>query len=456
MRTTTTSRPTRKSTEPWPDSFAWLSSKTESPEEVFNFKPNFNNKYSYDLPITRTPPEKESWQNSFEESSPFQFSDGNEQAESKEDFASYELPKWPYVENLWKDVDKIVGDLKTEEDLYDKLKEENELNSSINNIWSDAKYDSSEKYETDELFNEINGGVNHPPFAFVEKVTERPNQAYWQRLKEKHNVISAHTEMYNDATSTKSPPVSGLSRLPAPTLYHSDISILSGQVVTEPQLIEGDNTISFDSSDQPPAMPYANNPSILVARRNISSSTDILDYLSTLMSAANKMNKRNDFDQQALDRGTTIRTFFKSDLLQGGAISDPRRPELDIVEEVPAKKEIFNSDFNSDWLTAGDLLDAAANPDLESHSPIVLIPFENSQPLADLDFGQFEDSFTILDLENFDSPTNNQAGFSSVNIFKFENFKHLKPYTFNINGFFFLCTDNFPSDRALVDIRRTW
>ena len=97
-------------------------------------------------------------------------------------------------------------------------------------------------------------------------------------------------------------------------------------------------------------------------------------------------------------------------------MSDPRRPELlpDIVEEVPAKIP----SINSDWLTAGDLLDAAVNPDLESHSPIVLIPFENSQPLADLDLGQFEDSFTILDLENFDSPTNNQAGFSSVNIFK--------------------------------------
>ena len=432
MRTTTTSRPTRKSTEAWPDSFAWLSSKTESPE-VFNFKPNFNNKYSYDLPITRTPPEKESWQNRFEDVRPSsatfqedfkpQFSAGIDQAQSKEDVASYELPKWPYVENLWKDVDKIVGDLKTEEDILDKLKEENELNSSFNNIWNDVKYDTSvqEKYEADALFNEINSS-DHPPFAFVEKVTQRPSQAYWQRLKEKHKLISAHTEMYNEATSTKAPSVSGFSRLPAPTLYHSDISILSGQVVTEPQLIEGDNTISFDSSDQPPAMPYANNPSILVARRNISSSTDILDYLSSLMSAANKMNKRSGLDQQqALDRGTTIRTFFKTDLLQGSAISDPRRPELVPIPDVPTAanevpaKEVIPS-FNTDWLTAGDLLDAAAHPDTDSHSPIVLIPFQNNQPLGDLNLGQLEDSFTILDLEKYDSPTNNQACFSSVQL----------------------------------------
>jgi len=117
--------------------------------------------------------------------------------------------------------------------------------------------------------------------------------------------------------------------------------------------------------------------------------------------------------QQALDRGTTIRTFFKTDLLQGSAISDPRRPELvpipDVLtaaNEVPAKEVIPS--FNTDWLTAGDLLDAAAHPDTDSHSPIVLIPFQNNQPLGDLNLGQLEDSFTILDLEKYDSPTNNQ------------------------------------------------
>ena len=139
------------------------------------------------------------------------------------------------------------------------------------------------------------------------------------------------------------------------------------------------------------------------------------------MSAANKMNKRNGLDQQqALDRGTTIRTFFKSDLLQGSAIADPRRPELVpvpdaaavVLDEVPAKE--VTPSFNTDWLTAGDLLDAAVHPDSNSHSPIVLIPFENSQPLGDLNLGQLEDSFTILDLENYESPTNNQACFSSV------------------------------------------
>ena len=398
---------------------------------MFNFKPNFNNKYAYDLPITRTPPEKESWQNSFVDNRPSsatfpedfkpQNSGNNEQFQSKEDVAPYELPKWPYVENLWKDVDKIVGDLKTEEDILDKIERENDQGSSINNIWNDVSYDSPlpEKYEADPLFNEINVS-DHPPFAFVEKVTERPSQAYWQRLKEEHNVISAHTEMYKEASSTKAPiSFSALNRLPAPTLYHSDLSILSGQVVTEPQLIEGDNTISFDSSDQPPAMPYANNPSILVARRNISSSTDILDYLSTLMSAANKMNKRNGLDQQALDRGTTIRTFFKSDLLQGSTVPDTRRPELVPIPETEVKEapaQEFVPSFNSDWLTAGDLLEASENQDSNSHSPIVLIPFENSQPLADLDLGQLEDSFTILDLEKFDSPANNQACFSSVQL----------------------------------------
>ena len=124
--------------------------------EVFSFKPNFNNKYAYDLPITRTPPEKESWQNSFLDNRPSsatfpedfkpQNSGNNEQFQSKEDVAPYELPKWPYVENLWKDVDKIVGDLKTEEDILDKIERESLPYKEIQ-LFADHAKDLIEQYD---------------------------------------------------------------------------------------------------------------------------------------------------------------------------------------------------------------------------------------------------------------------------------------------------------------------
>jgi hypothetical protein len=346
-----------------------------------------------------------------------------------------ELPKWPYVENLWKNVDKIVGDLITEEELLNATISDNIIDSNLDSLWNDLDVDSSElsRYDNDALFNELNSDEMEASYNPVEKATKVPDQAYWQELKRKHGFISAHTDMYPDKPSTVRPELSYLKKDTLPQYYHANIPNLSNilhetevQSATEPELIKSNNEINFDLADQPLSMPYAKNPSILIARRNISSSSDILDYLSQLMNAANMLKGENDDEIDGIDRDTTIRTFFKPDLLQANANPLPLLQGLEKLqqslisyadpENIPSGNfniNLFNdnniNDDDYNWLTAKDLINAAEDSDSKfTHSPIVLIPFDGSQqaPNMELPNQVYKQPFTILDTL---SPTSTSA-----------------------------------------------
>jgi len=256
----------------------------------------------------------------------------------------------------------------------------------------------------------------------VEKATKVPDQEYWQELKRKHGFISAHTEMYEEKPSTFKPELGFLKKDSMPQYYHANIPNLSNILLEKeiesaktPALIKSNNEISFDLADQPLSMPYAKNPSILVARRNISSSSDILDYLSQLMNAANILKGENDEEREGIDRDTTTRTFFKPDLLQANAnplilLQGLEKLQQSLItyedqENIPGefKFNLFSDDnFKNDnnWLTAEDLINAAEDSDSKfTHSPIVLIPFDDSQPAPNLDLSNevYKRPFTILD-----------------------------------------------------------
>ena len=328
-------------------------------------RPNFNNEYSYTQPITRTPSQKLSWKKKFKpvratplyetqivvkdslegsepkKSNDFMWMDDvapkssmvttkiKEETESvgtKISQKEVNLPKWPYVENLWNKVDKIMGDLLEPEDIQASNI------SSINSIFSSLKLNTSslEETENNALYNSLNKKVS----------TIRPDQAYWQNLKKKYGFISAYTEHYpeTDKPSTEAPgsPVSS----PRPVFYNSHVPSLNEilleaetQSVTQPQVIEGSNSLYFDSTDQPPSQPYHNNPNILVARRNISSSTDVLEYLNELMKESSS----------AEERETTMRSFFKPDLL---SVASKFPEEFPLLKEIDKVQESLGNNKN--------------------------------------------------------------------------------------------------------------
>ena len=326
-------------------------------------RPNFNNEYSYNQPITRTPSQKLSWNEKFKPvmatplyQTQIVVKDSLDESETKKPGGDFmwlddvapkssmvnqkvkeetesvgtkisqkevNLPKWPYVENLWNKVDKIMGDLLEPEDI-----QANNI-SSINSIFSSLKLNTSslEEIENDALYNSLNKKVS----------TKRPDQAYWQNLKKKYGFISAYTEHYpeTDKTTTE-PPEDSPILTPRPVFYNSRIPSLNEilleteiQAVTQPQVIEGSNRLYFDSTDQPPSQPYRNNPNILVARRNISSSTDVLEYLNELMKGDEKE--------------TTMRSFFKSDLLP---VASSFPEEFPLMKEIDKVQESLGNNKN--------------------------------------------------------------------------------------------------------------
>ena len=490
--TSTTNAPsstTKKSysTNDFDDLLVW-SNKYAKPTKSTNrngFKPNFNNGYSYNVPITRTPPDKVSWEQKFKPVKVTQLSNYQTESKTQEnndfeykkqdgkiddsffidvrpkssltsydhtDETSYlkeimkpvssidklqkqeeiELPKWPYVENLWKNVDKIVDDLITEEEILNATISQNVIDSNLDSLWKDLDIDTSGlgRFDSDALSSEEASIEDDMSYYPIEKVTKEPDQEYWQELKRKHGFISAHTDMYPEKPSTFKPELAFLQKDSQPQYYHANIPNLNKilhekeiESAKKPELIKSNNEISFDLTDQPLSMPYAKNPSILVARRNISSSSDILDYLSQLMNAANVLKDENDEEIDGIDRDTTIRTFFKPDLLQDNADPLPLLQGLEKLQQslitYRDPENIPDSDFNinlfsdsninddGNWLTAEDILNAAEDTDSEfTHSPIVLIPFDDSQHVPDLKLPNdvFEHSFTILDSL---SPTKN-------------------------------------------------
>jgi hypothetical protein len=144
---------------------------------------------------------------------------------------------------------------------------------------------------------------NLPPYSFIEKPTIIANSDEWMDLKQQFAGITEET-------------VSG----------------------------NNNGEIGFDPLDQPETETYIKNPAILIAKRNITSAKDILDYLGSLM-------ETTEIDISASDeRSTTRRSFFKPDLLPEGS------------DELLAKKELERNILNKTnniLLTPTDILEAA-------------------------------------------------------------------------------------------------
>ena len=342
------------------------SSTTKSVEVKNNdeVRPNFNNEYSYNQPITRTPSQKVNWNEKFKpvratplyqtqiivndstegsetkKKNDFMWMDDvapkssmvsqNKKVETKSvgtKFSQKEvnLPKWPYVENLWNKVDKIMGDLLEPEDI-----KTNNI-SNINNIFSSLRLNTSdlEETENDNIYNSLNKKPS----------TKRPDQAYWQNLKKKYGFISAYTEHYPETDkTTEAPDNSILTR--RPVFYNSGIPSLNEilleteiQGLAQPQVIQGSNSLYFDSTVQPPSQPYHNHPNILVAKRNISSSSDVLEYLNELMKESGSSVE---------ERETTMRSFFKPDLLPASQFPE----EFTLLKEIDKVQESLGNNKN--------------------------------------------------------------------------------------------------------------
>jgi hypothetical protein len=481
VKVTTTKTPSKSTTaNDWNDLLLWSNkyAKPTKSTDRDSFKPNFNNGYSYNVPITRTPPDKVSWEQKFKPvkvtplssyqtetriqvSNDFEYKkkeDGKiddsffiDDVRPKSSLTSYdhtdetaylkemmkpvsslnkvqekiELPKWPYVENLWKNVDKIVGDLITEEEILNATISDNIIDSNLDSLWKDLEVDTSGlgRFDTDSLSEEEKSDEEEASYYPIEKVTEEPDQAYWQELKRKHGFISAHTDMYPEKPSTFKPELAFLQKDSLPQYYHANIPNLNKilyekeiESANKPELVKSNNEISFDLTDQPLSMPYAKNPSILVARRNISSSSDILNYLSQLMNAANDLKDQNDEAIDGIDRDTTTRTFFKPDLLQDNANPLPLLQGLEKLQQslinykdpennpdgdfnIDLFNDIYTEDDNN-WLTAEDILNAADDSDSQyTHSPIVLIPYNDSMPASNIKLPDevYKHPFTIFD-----------------------------------------------------------
>ena len=335
-----------------------------APDSDTEVKPNFNNKYSYTQPITRTPDQKLSWEEKFKpvKATPLYqteiiVEDPPPVSPSSSDFVwlddvapkssivnqktkvvpntnnnlgkvvqkEVDLPKWPYVENLWNKVDRIMVDLLEPEDI-----KANNV-SNVETIFSSLDLDTSglEQIENEALYNSLNPTTTNPT------TTERPDQAYWQNLKKKYGFISAYTEHYPDKTTEN----------PSPSFYNAKIPSLNEilleaevQSVTQPQVVDSSNSLYFDSTNQPPSEPYPHHPNILVAKRNISSSNDVLQYLNELMKGSGKFQDKENFDE----RETTMRSFFKPDLLPAEFSEDfPLLKEIDKVQESLGNNENF-------------------------------------------------------------------------------------------------------------------
>ena len=302
-------------------------------------QPNFNNGYSYDKPITRTPQIKVDWEEKFrpvkatplhetklvtdlkikskpqKEADIFLLEDIAPKSSislnlkenpgkkvEKNNIKNVDLPKWPYVENLWNKVDQIVVDLLEPEDSKDTKISNSEIKPQLfNSVPSLATNLATKNTENKNL-----------PTVTV------PDQTYWQNLKEKYGFISAHTEQYPDTTTTTT------DHPEKPLFYHASVGtvprlpdiILETQLQTvssDPQIIQSSNQISFDSQKQPASEPYGGHPSILVAKRNMSSTDDVLGYLNHLMKNTNQGQKQKENEPSI--RETTARNFFKPDLL---------------------------------------------------------------------------------------------------------------------------------------------
>ena len=188
-------------------------------------------------------------------------------------------------------MDRIVEDLIND----DTLESETDIPTSPDQLDDDEL----SRLSLDSLMDDDSFIHHLPPYSFIEKPMEMANNEEWANWKQ-------HLISITEATD-RSP-----------------------------------GEIGFDPLDQPETEAYGNNPSILIAKRNISSAKDILDYLGSLMGQ----------QTVAEEIGTTKRSFFKPDLLPEGVqeevlVQEESRPTIDDMN----KK-------NSLILTAEDIMQA--------------------------------------------------------------------------------------------------
>ena len=188
-------------------------------------------------------------------------------------------------------MDRIVEDLIND----DTLDSETDIPTSPDQLDDDEL----SRFSLDSLMDDDSFIHHLPPYSFIEKPMEMANNEEWANWKQ-------HLISITEATD-RSP-----------------------------------GEIGFDPLDQPETEAYGNNPSILIAKRNISSAKDILDYLGSLMGQ----------QTMAEEIGTTKRSFFKPDLLPEGVqeevlVQEESRPTIDDMN----KK-------NSLILTAEDIMQA--------------------------------------------------------------------------------------------------
>ena len=139
----------------------------------------------------------------------------------------------------------------------------------------------------------------------------------------------------------------------------------------------------------------------------MSSSSDILDYLSTLMTAANRLQgKGSGGGLEGVGRETTTRAFFKPDLLQSSNFLNKGKETFMLPE---TNQELQTKEKDS-WLTAEDIINAAEHPDsVGANSPIILIPFEDKQPSGEFSWNELPAApFTILDMDTSTSTAGDQ------------------------------------------------
>ena len=188
-------------------------------------------------------------------------------------------------------MDRIVEDLINDDTLDSK--------TDIPTSPDQLDDDELSRFSLDSLMDDDSFIHHLPPYSFIEKPMEMANNEEWANWKQ-------HLISITEATD-RSP-----------------------------------GEIGFDPLDQPETEAYGNNPSILIAKRNISSAKDILDYLGSLMGQ----------QTVAEEIGTTKRSFFKPDLLPEGVqeevlVQEESRPTIDDMN----KK-------NSLILTAEDIMQA--------------------------------------------------------------------------------------------------
>ncbi len=205
-------------------------------------------------------------------------------------------PNWPYVENIWKNVDRIV------EDLINDEQPPGEKEGSPPVI-PNPLVDDLSRFSLNSLTEDDSYIHNLPPYSFIEKPLQLSDKEEWLDLRDQYSFLNGN----NEASMTEKNP---------------------GQ-------------IEFDPLDQPETQAYDKNPAILIAKRNITTAQDILNYLGSLMETVGKEGPVGD------ERDTTTRSFSKS---------GPWPPD---VEEGTEPRANQSTRVNSLFLTAEDIMQAA-------------------------------------------------------------------------------------------------